>query len=413
MCDSIPLRSDAQMSSAETAVLIVGASSTGLCLALELALRGSPYRIIERRCGPFPFHESRASTLHCRTFDILHQYGITHADLLSAGAIPIEGISFYKQPDFSKPFLVDGFRTSTAPDVPLQLCQPVLERLLLDRLNSIKGASLPEYGVQMMNFTQQNDGSSVVTTTCRRSDGAEGEGEFDITSRFMVACDGGKSDIRHKLGLKLEGKSYPAHVVVDCQFKTQKSVHAAQVFFTDDCRNFTVVDICPAPEDIRGPGEGRRGQVVFIKKEGDPSTYTVDSINKLLDDYFGSNREKEGTSIGEISHVYWQSEFVMRNMRSPVSHSGTNVFLAGDAHSVVTPQGGTGMNWGIHDAHNLGWKLAGEWKKAGSGTKITVDPRDDSLAKTYTAERKQAMLDPLDKLEKTAMIFTLQALNSF
>jgi len=398
MCDSIPLRSDAQMSSAETAVLIVGASSTGLCLALELALRGSPYRIIERRCGPFPFHESRASTLHCRTFDILHQYGITREDLLSAGAAPIEAFYFYKQADgFAKPFLIDAAKSPLAPDVPVLLSQPVLERMLLDRLQSIKGASLPEYGVQLVNFTQMNNGS--VVAKCQSAiDGSE----FEITSRYMVACDGGKSEIRHSLGLKLEGKSYPTHVVVDCQFKSEKTTHTAGAFLTDDCRNFTVIDICPAPEAIRGPGEGRRHQILFIKKEGDPSVWTVESMNRLLEGYFGSG-SREDRVIGEVSHVYWQSEFVMRNMRCPVSHSGTNVFLAGDSHSIVTPQGGTGMNWGIHDAHNLGWKLAGAW----AGTLVV--PSGDSLAMNYSKERKQAMADPFEKLELLALILTLQA----
>jgi 2-polyprenyl-6-methoxyphenol hydroxylase-like FAD-dependent oxidoreductase len=319
------------------AVLIAGAGPTGLTLAIDLVRRGISFRLIE--AAATPFEGSRGKGIQPRTLEIFDDLGVIGA-ILAAGAVypkfrthvgpfslRVGSLSSSKQPTESVPYpdlwMVPQFRT---------------EAILRDRLRALGGEV--EFGQALATFTQNDRGVEATLVT----------GET-VRADFLVGCDGGHSAVRKALGLRMEGEAIgkeSSWLVADLEIDglDRRDWHSwpfAKGGF---------IALCPLPNTSLF-------QFTSKAKTVEPGIENV-------------VRRATGYPVGRVA---WSSIYEPK-VRMVNRYRVGRVFLAGDAAHVHPPAGGQGLNTGVQDAYNLGWKLA---HAARGGP--------DSLLDTYEAER--------------------------
>ncbi|WP_041832061.1 FAD-dependent monooxygenase [Actinoplanes sp. N902-109] len=313
-------------------VLIVGAGPTGLTLAIELQRRGVPHRLVE--AGPGPFEGSRGKGLQPRTLEVLDDLGILDRFLAAGGPYPPLRIH---RPDGQEVDrrMAEVYEPTPAVPHPNGLMVPQFRtgQLLAARLAELGGTV--EYGTAVTGFTQDEHGVHATLST----------GET-VTSRYLVGADGGRSIVRKTLGVGFEGETHETQTMLIADVRlTGLSRDAWHVWPGPDGRTQALA-ICPlAGTDlwqIFAPG-------------ADSVPRTVAALAPQV----------------TITDTAWTSQW-RANFRMVDRYRVGNVFLAGDAAHVHSPAGGQGLNTGIQDAYNLGWKLA-------SG--------DGKLLDTYEEER--------------------------
>jgi 2-polyprenyl-6-methoxyphenol hydroxylase-like FAD-dependent oxidoreductase len=309
-------------------VLIAGAGPTGLTLACELARRGVPFRLIEAAPGPQP--GSRGKGIQPRTLEVFDDLGIVDRVIANGRlAMPIRSTG----PDGQ--VRVSGTDTlGDRPDIPYpaSLITPEwrIEEALRLRLAEFGGAV--EFGTTLSSFEQSDDGVTAVVLK-------DGEAET-ITAQWLVGCDGGHSVVRKQAGIAFDGETREAvrmaiaDVAVDGLDRDawQMWRHAEGL-----------VTLCPLPStDLF--------QYQASIAPGQDPDLGVANLQAILERRSGRTdirlHEPEWTSL-------WRA-----NIRIVDRYREGRVFLAGDAAHIHSPAGGQGMNTGIQDAHNLGWKLA-------------------------------------------------------
>jgi 2-polyprenyl-6-methoxyphenol hydroxylase-like FAD-dependent oxidoreductase len=301
-----------------TDVLIVGAGPTGLMLAGDLAAAGVTCAVLERRGEESNL--TRAFAVHARTLELLDARGI--ADDLVATGVTVSGLG---------PFGLNLFPLPTRFPYALITPQYETERVLAERARAA-GAEIVS-GAEVVRVRQDLEG---VDLTVRDPGGAE----RTVRGRYVVGADGAHSVVRRELGLPFPGRS------------VVRSVMICDVRLLDP----------PADNVIaRSAGDG----FVFVVPFGDgwyrvigwnrsnqlPDTAPVD-FAELRD----LTRRVLGTDLG-MRDPRWLSRFHSDERQVP-RYRDRRVFLAGDAAHIHSPAGGMGMNTGIQDAANLGWKLA-------------------------------------------------------
>jgi 2-polyprenyl-6-methoxyphenol hydroxylase-like FAD-dependent oxidoreductase len=313
-------------------VLIAGAGPTGLTLAIELQRRGVPHRIVE--ASPQPFEGSRGKGLQPRTLEVLDDLGVLDR-FLAAGAL-YPPLRIHRPDGQEVDWRMDEVHRPT-PDVPypngLMVPQFRTGQLLTDRLIELGGRV--EYGVGVTTLTQDEHGVHVTLTT----------GET-VTARYLVGADGGRSTVRKAIGAGFEGETHETHTMLIADVRlTGLSRDAWHIWPGPDGQTQKLA-ICPLPHtDLWQVYAPLAGSMTDVVAEVAPQV-TLTDIN-------------------------WTSQW-RANIRMVDRYRAGNVFLAGDAAHVHSPAGGQGLNTGIQDAYNLGWKLAGG---------------DDKLLDTYEAER--------------------------
>ncbi|MDF3052303.1 MAG: pcpB, partial [Geminicoccaceae bacterium] len=329
-------------------VLVVGAGPTGLMLANQLARRGVRPRIIDRHAGPSL--QTRALGVQARTLEIYAQLGIvTRAIELGKRAT---GANMW----------ADGRRTARVPlgDIGqdlspypfvLILGQDDNERLLGESLQKA-GVSI-EWNTELVGLTQDADR---VTARLKRPDGSITE----ATAAWVGGCDGARSAVRELSAIAFEGAPYE-HVffVADTQMTGPMVPDELNVYLWRDgfhlffpmrgTDHWRVVGIIP-------PGLRGRGDLT-------------------LDDVIPSIRAEAGAGV-TLQSCSWFSTYRIHHRRAQ-RFRDRRCFLLGDAAHIHSPVGAQGMNTGLQDAYNLGWKLA-----------LVVSGRADaSLLASYEAER--------------------------
>jgi 2-polyprenyl-6-methoxyphenol hydroxylase-like FAD-dependent oxidoreductase len=348
-------------------VLVVGAGPTGLLLASELVRHGAACRIIDKAAAPCA--EDRATSVHSRTMEIMQHLGI--AERFVALGNPLRGTSTYTQRGDKRVFHL-GFDEMDSPfPFVLGLEQFNTERLLIDHLATL-GAQV-ERKVELLGFQQDAAG---VDATLRHSDGREEQ----LRVRYLVGCDGAHSRVRHTLSLEFEGTDYAM------DFLTGDFAIANWRFPDDEIAIF----LSPAGSITIAPlarhrfiffadlGEADLSQPV----KGEP---TLEEVQRLMDE-----RGPLGTRFSDPT---WKTYFRIHSRQVSQYRQG-RVFLAGDAAHIQSPIGGKGMNTGLQDAFNLGWKLALVLKGEARPT----------LLDSYHPERHQAGKETLmysDKLHRS------------
>jgi 3-(3-hydroxy-phenyl)propionate hydroxylase len=316
------------MRRAEHAVVIAGGGPTGLMLAGELALANIDVAVIERRSGQ-ELHGSRAGGLHARTIEVLDQRGIADRFLAEGKAIQIQSFG-------GSPLDISDF--PTRHNYGLALWQSRFERIL--------GAWVVELGVpivrehEVTGFSQDDTGVVV-----GMSDGRS------LRADYLVGCDGGRSVVRKAAGIAFPGWDPTTSWLI------------------------AEVEMEQMPEFGLRPGGGigpsDRGSVRVALKERDVAHAGEPTLQGLSEALIAV----DGTDYGVHSPT-WISRFTDVS-RQAASYRQGRVLLAGDAAHVHPPQGGQGLNTGVQDAVNLGWKLA----------QVVNGTSPDSLLDSYHAER--------------------------
>ena len=335
-------------------VLIVGAGPTGLAAAMSLARARVPVRIIDRLTTSAPY--SRAIGIQARTLEMLEQHRAVepflvlghraHAAALHAGGRVIARLDF------------DPLQTRYP--YLLFLDQSITEQLLAEHLAGL-GVTV-ERGVTL---TACDAGGTSLDVTIRGADGRE----QSFAPSYLIAADGAHSTVRHLLGLGFAGQAFEQTFLL-------ADFSAIPDWPEDEIHLFTT------PDGIAGlfPMGGGRYRLVADRPPGDASP---DAPPPSLAQCEAIVRARVGASIAP-SDLAWSSYFRLHSrMVARLRHG--RVFFAGDAAHVHSPAGAQGMNTGMQEAFNLGWKLA---RVLGGGT-------PERLLDTYHAERHPIERDVL------------------
>ncbi|MFJ6697047.1 rifampin monooxygenase [Streptomyces sp. NPDC091272] len=323
-----------------TDVIVVGGGPTGLMLTAELRLHGVRVVVLEKLTEPTK--EGRGQGLHARSVEVMDQRGLLDRFLAQSEKFQAGGLFG----GIVKPW---PERLDTAHPFGVASPQPVTERILQERALEL-GAEIRR-GCEVATVSQDAEGVDVVLTDGTR-----------LRSRYLVGCDGGRSLVRKQLGIGFPG--LPATV----------ETLLGEMALTED------------PDTIAAVGEEvRQTQLRFGAQPLGDGVYRVvvpaDGVREdrgtppTLDDFQQQLRALAGTDFGAHS-PRWLSRFGDATRQAERYREG-RVLLAGDAAHIHPPTGGQGLNLGVQDAFNLGWKLAGEvngWAPTG-------------LLDTYHAER--------------------------
>lgn len=331
-------------------VLIVGAGPSGLTLAATLASYGMRLRIIDR--APDQVHESRALAVQPRTLEVARGLGI--ADELVRRGNPAVRLELHAGTRTVPVPLFDIGLDDTSYPFLLFLSQADTEAVLRDCL-AASGVQV-ERGIELVAATE-TDGA--VRCTLRDAKG----GEEQLTTRFLVGCDGAHSRVRGLAGIGFTGDRYPqTFLLADLAADglTPGRVHA---FVTDAGPLLFFPLEQPAP-----------WRVISMQPPGDPRA--PDSAAPALDQL---QRICDAATAGTVRlhDPVWLTTFALHHRHATRYRAGHS-FLVGDAAHIHSPVGAQGMNTGMQDAWNLGWKLA----LVGRGRAET------SLLDSYDAERR-------------------------
>jgi 2-polyprenyl-6-methoxyphenol hydroxylase-like FAD-dependent oxidoreductase len=296
----------------DTDVLVVGAGPTGLLLAGDLARAGIRYQLLERRTDQ-P-NTTRAFAVHARTLEELDARGV--ADALIATGQPIPGVKLFGQSELDLSGLPSRF--------PYVLITPQYQT---ERVLASRGVRVTA-GAAVRSVTQTAD-----SVTAHLDDGRT------IEARYLVACDGVHSAVRSALGLPFPGRS------------AVRSIMLADVRFTTPPPSVLTVNAAAGAFAFVAPFGDGWYRVFAWNGDERPDSDPVD-VTEVRD----TLRKVMGTDFG-LHDPRWMSRFHSDERQAPHYRVG-RVFLAGDAAHCHSPAGGQGMNTGIQDAANLGWKLA-------------------------------------------------------
>ncbi|MFD5921990.1 rifampin monooxygenase [Kitasatospora sp. NPDC058201] len=305
-------------------VIVVGGGPTGLMLACELRLHGVHVVVLERSTERT--RRSRGRGLHTRSVELMDQRGLLERFLAAGEKFRVGG--FFG--GIHKPW-PDGL--DTAHPYGLTTPQAVTERLLEERALEL-GAEIRR-GRELVGLSQDEDG-----VTAETADGTR------LRSRYLVGCDGGRSTVRKRIGVGFPGEPSRVETLLGDMEATEDPATIAAV--VAEVRR-TELRFGAVP-DVDGNAGVYRIVVPADGVAGDRTTATT------LDEFKRQLRAAAGTDFG-VHSPRWLSRFGDATRQAERYRLG-RVLLAGDAAHIHPPTGGQGLNLGVQDAFNLGWKLA-------------------------------------------------------
>src|SRR5215217_4149998 len=331
------------------AVVVVGGGPTGLMLAAELALAGVDVAIVERRDSQ-DLAGSRAGGLHSRTIEVLDQRGIADRFLSEGQVAQVAAFA-------GVPLDISDF--PTRHPYGLGLWQNHIERILAGWVHELR---VPiHYGSEVTGFAQDDTGVDVAL-----SDGRA------LRAKYLVGCDGGRSLVRKTAGIEFPGwDASISYLIAEVEMTGTPTFGIRR----DEKGTYAM-----------GPLEhGRVGVVLREEKVNTGDAPTLEVLREGLVALYGTDYGLHAaTSLSRFTDM----------TRQAASYRNGRVLLAGDAAHVHSPMGGQGLNLGVQDAVNLGWKLA----------QVVRGVSPESLLDTYQAERHPVAARALRKtMAQTAL----------
>ncbi|MFF2779297.1 FAD-dependent monooxygenase [Streptomyces sp. NPDC058052] len=342
----------------DTDVVISGAGPTGLVLALDLARRGVRALLVERADGLFP--GSRGKGLQPRSQEVLDDLGVLPGILAAGGAYPRmlawEGTERRGAWDMVE-------RSEPTEQVPyantLLIPQSRTQELLHERLAALGGGV--RFGAALTGFRQDSTGVEVELST----------GET-VRAAYLAGADGGRSTVRRALGIGMSGETVDPRPMLVADVRIAPGTLADR----DHWHVWRAADggvaLCPLPGD-----DTLFQLAATFEDETAAVDTTPEGVRALL-------AARTPLTADAIPDVPWASDYRARAALADRYRDG-RVFLAGDAAHVHSPAGGQGLNTGVQDAYNLGWKLA----------QVLLHGAPAALLDSYEAERRPVAADVL------------------
>jgi 2-polyprenyl-6-methoxyphenol hydroxylase-like FAD-dependent oxidoreductase len=307
-------------------VLVVGAGPTGLALAAQLRSHGTAFRILDRSLDRA--RESRALAIQPRTLEALAGFGVTE-ELVARGN-PAMQLRMHLPRRVVQLPLFDIGLTDTAYPFLLFLSQAETESILAEHLAARD--VVVERGTELVRLERKGP---AVTCRLRRVDGTE----ETVDARCVVGCDGAHSTVRTQAGIGFEGYAYPQTFLLADLEVDGLETGALHTYMTGSGMVFFF--------PLGSPATWR---MLAMRPPGAPDIEVQLGFLQKITDEYASDRLV-------LRDPVWMTDFRLHNRGAAHYRSGP-FFLAGDAAHIHSPAGAQGMNTGIQDALNLGWKLA-------------------------------------------------------
>ncbi|KAI0102498.1 FAD binding domain-containing protein [Nemania sp. FL0031] len=342
-------------------VLIVGGGPTGMTLALELATQGVSFRIINKAASRSPY--SRALVVQARTFELLNRHGARELEAFLAQGKTAARASMCVAGRKIADIETDAVRLpGTKFPFPMTINQAETERWLETMLRK-RGVSV-EMGVEAKSIVQDADG---VTVTVAAQDGSEEV----IRAKYVVGADGAHSTVRHAAtNLTFNGDAYPQEFIC-ADTHMESSMPGGQAYM---CLGKGAFIVLPLKDGMVRLVVSRPGQDTSREP-------TLADFEEFMQEIFPGG--------GSLHDATWVTRFRLHH-RGVNSYRDGRLFVAGDAAHIHSPAGGQGMNTGIQDAGNLGWKLGA----------VLRGEKEDGFLDSYHHERHrvgQSLLTSTDR----------------
>lgn len=331
-------------------VLVIGAGPVGMTMANELAIQGVDFRIIDKL--PERSDKSRALAVHSRTLELLSRHG--KIDELMAHSQKINGNQLYINRKLMDGLNVFGSRPAK-PDTQypgaFSISQVNTEGFLEDRLTE-RGITV-ERPVTVKSVVQDAD---VATAILIKEDGSE----ETVRAKYVVGCDGAHSVVRHSMDVKFEGDAYKQeYITADTMFDWEGHGDKMHLMIGEG-----LLVMIPL-----GPDRAR----IIVSRPTQMDSHelpTLDDFQKALEQRLPADEKPR------LHDPKWLAVYHLHHRCSTKYRDG-RLFVAGDAAHIHSPVGGQGMNTGIQDSINLGWKLA----------RVLQGEKPDAFLDTYHEER--------------------------